>query len=360
MPATDTASVAKPARVRRVWRRLGVLLGALVTAVVLLPFWFPLALKPALRHFGVQAGGVHRAGCAALRLREVQYRADNVDVQVRELRLPQPTARLWHRWFGSAEATNALIVVTDWRVAVGSGEINAAPTAEPSAPPGAVLDDLNRVAAVLNRWLPRTEVHTGRVAVAGREIHVPTLRWRPGGLELDASLAEADFAAQIALDACASNQFVLEVREPARQFTLRLDLRAQDPVWALAGSAAWRDNVFELCAQIGRETAGPWPDRLELHAPQIYLPAPAIGLPGYSNLLGHGTLTATLAAPNGQVRMLADGVEPVEGSPLAGRLPRLEGLELNLRADFRVVRLEPLRLRVEGTPFEVAAELPLS
>jgi translocation and assembly module TamB len=77
-----------------------------------------------------------------------------------------------------------------------------------------------------------------------------------------------------------------------------------------------------------------------------------------TNLHGHGTLTGTLAAPNGQVRVLADGVEPIEGSPLAGRLPRLENLELNLRADTSVLRLEPLRLRVEGTPIEVAAALP--
>lgn len=325
------------------------LLGALGAAVALLPFWFPPALKPALRHFGVQAGGVHRAGYAALRLRELQHRVGNVDIQAREVRLPQPTAWLWHRWLGSADATNALIVVTDWRVAVLSAETNTAPAVEPSASPGAVLDDLNRVAAVLNRWLPHTEARAGRVAVAGRELLVPMLRWRAGGLELDAALAEPACTAQIALEARAANRFTLELRAPARQFALQLDLRAQPSAWVLAGNGAWRDNAVELRAQIGRETAGPWPDRLELHAPQINLPASALGLPGYANLLGQAWLTGE--RDRFELRASA------RAEPLRADLPPVR-VDARVRASPDALTVE--RLDCRSAPLELTLSNPVT
>jgi len=78
-----------------------------------------------------------------------------------------------------------------------------------------------------------------------------------------------------------------------------------------------------------------------------------------ANVRCEGSVSGTPAAPVGQVRLRASNLLTLASSPLAGWLPRIDGVDLILRADADHVRLDTGRFEVEGAPLDVSIALPV-
>jgi len=310
--------------VRRALRWLGVLAGAILLAVVWLPFWWPPALKLALPRFGVQADTVERSGYTALQLRDVRFRFAGADFEARDIRLPQPTAWLWRRWLGSAKATNALVRLVDCSVVVGVAEPGVANVVRPPLRLGGLIEQAHRVAWAMTQWLPPLDLQDCRVRAAGREILVPELRWRAGRLDAAARFAPWGVDARLGVEVQAPDRLALQFQELSQRIEWQGDVCERGPDWELAGGGVWRDNTFDLRAHIRGANAGMWPDRLELDAPDITLPASFAGLPGYSNVVGSVRLAGV--GEQFELRLAA------RAEPLAGDLPPLQ-LDVEARPD---------------------------
>ncbi|HNU98887.1 MAG: translocation/assembly module TamB domain-containing protein [Verrucomicrobia bacterium] len=79
-----------------------------------------------------------------------------------------------------------------------------------------------------------------------------------------------------------------------------------------------------------------------------------------ANLRCEGSVSGTPAAPVGEMRLRASNLLTLTSSPLAGWLPRIDDVDLILRADADHVRLDSARLEVEGAPLDVSIALPVS
>ena len=282
----------KRLRVRRALRWLGWLALAALVVAASLPFWFPLVLKLALGPLGAEAVQVQRVGYSKILVQEVRLRTDTIEFTARELRVPQPGTWLRHRWFGSSSATPALVGVQGWNLTVReSAPDPSSPAAKPPGRVGAVLDDLTSLVPSLIEWLPPIDGQDGAISIEGEALIVPSLTWRAGRLSAEFKSSRLGLEATTVVQAESGGRFLLELREPSHEVEWKASLAAEGSDWELVSEGAWQSNRFTLQARQGRGTDGPWPDRVDFNAPAIRLSAAALGLPGYSDLVGQVHLT---------------------------------------------------------------------
>jgi len=329
---------------RRMWRALGLLGGTLVLGLALLPFWFPSVLGVALRRLGVEVERVRVVNYGTIGLQAVHWRTSGLELRVRELRLPQPTAWLWHRWSGRGPSTEAWIHLEGWQVRTESSVTNRAPAAgEPPLRLGAMLEQAAGRLAWLRDWLPPLELRDGKVSVGEQVIVVPAGRWQAGRFATAGQVAPLGLNVEAALEFHPDGKLSLVLNERSHQVQMGFDLHRAGADWALLGEGFWRSNRCTLRAGVGRESVGPWPDRLELDLPDVRLTTESVGLRGYSNLRGSVRVTG------GGDHYAANGWAAAEPSQ-----PGLPPIRVEMDAHLTPNEVRVVRLECRAPPIQLA------
>src|SRR5262245_42460952 len=98
-------------------KKKGLLFGLVALAFLLVliaafPLWFPWALRPALRHFGVRFGRYQRIGYARFALADTTFAMEGKLFRARRIEAFLPTAWVWHH---SLRHTNQVFLeLNDW------------------------------------------------------------------------------------------------------------------------------------------------------------------------------------------------------------------------------------------------------
>jgi translocation and assembly module TamB len=159
------------------------LLGLLVIAIgalLTLPWWLGAAVRTFGSPRGVAFARYERIGYTRFALHDVEVKVRGVRVTATRAEADTPILWAWRHWRGAS----APIVAGDWQVEV------APPTAprDPNAPRGwlPLRSRLQRIAAGLERWLPRASTGAGVVRWPGGDVAIGAARWSGSELQADA------------------------------------------------------------------------------------------------------------------------------------------------------------------------------
>jgi translocation and assembly module TamB len=217
------------------WLKISVwVLLVLATAVVSLPWWLGLALRPILRARSITFERYEREGYAHFRLLHATYQRDRVTVTIDTLHAPTPA--LWLvQWLGSGPMLRA----ENWAL-----HIDPASSAAPSVPATpktiygppdlrALLHD--RVWPRLVRWLPQAELKNGTLRGPGLNLAIEDTAFDRGTLRL-AGVHRADFVFNLTATPAADGGFAFTGRTPDDEIQLQLawpgaELRGMATVW---------------------------------------------------------------------------------------------------------------------------------
>ncbi len=253
------------------WLKI-LLLGLAVVGVALLtlPWWLALPLRPILGHWGITFEHYEREGYARFRLRQLRYGNDHVPVEVTAGEVHAPTPLLW--LVQKLGATPPQLTAKNWRVQPAPGPRTPTP---PSPDSGWVKlhGTLQRVAGYLGTWLPEAELTNGEVRGLGPRLYFKTVRWHDRQLEADGmGFENLTIAAALTTD---NHAFGLQAHNITNEVKLRLTWTAMDmqglatlwtqtaPLTAHFAAQGWLPAEASVIADNWRLPAG----RLQLGAP---------------------------------------------------------------------------------------------
>src|ERR1051325_9878820 len=151
------------------WLKI-LLLGLVVAGVALLtlPWWLAMPLRPILRHWDITFEHYERDGYAHFRLRQLRYGSDHVSVEVTAGEVHSPTPLLW--LVQRLRGTPPLLTAENWRVPPAPGPKHISPPKPDSGWPK-LHGILQRVASHLATWLPQAELANGEVRGLGPRLY---------------------------------------------------------------------------------------------------------------------------------------------------------------------------------------------
>jgi len=146
---------------------------ALVTAVLLLPWWLGPAITAIGPSFGMTFGKYERDGYGRFHLETVEVRREVVTVKVQSVKCDTPIVWLWRRLTRSP----GVIAAGSWTV---DGIRAKSGTAVTTKPGGwtPLREKLNTVADHLAHWLPRASAGPGKVAWPGGGLTFESVEWQ--------------------------------------------------------------------------------------------------------------------------------------------------------------------------------------
>ena len=313
---------------------LGVVAG-LVVIVATVPLWLGAAVKMAGPSRGVTFGSYERIGYARFALRDVEYRRPGLRVTATRAEAETPLAWWWHRVRGRPE----LITVGDWRVEVSRRETPSAPAPDRGWMKLRLL--LQRIAAQLERWLPRAVAGAGVVQWPGAEISVGSAKWAGRELVLD----------DVAFRAVKVDGTVVFARDDKLHVAIRMD----------DGTAATKLES-EGANVKGELTLWDQPATVSARFdPQGWLPAEAVldasswSIPGSRLKLGE---TYATVRGNGRVEWRADRIltdVDVTGDPVQGKAAPPLQVRLKGNGDMRAFTIESLAATLPGIDAQLSA-----
>jgi translocation and assembly module TamB len=164
---------------RRLVKIFGCILAGVLFALALLPWWLSPVIKATTARYGVDFGRYERVGYSRFALHDFVITKASVRVHVARVETETPVLWLLHRCFGQPAAVNA----TDWRVDVKNSETVAAPPSS-TRPRGAMplRTQLLKVAAILDRWLPRAQAGQGVITWKNGELRTGSAQWEKRSL----------------------------------------------------------------------------------------------------------------------------------------------------------------------------------
>lgn len=220
------------------WLKI-LLLGLAVAGVALLtlPFWLEVPLRPILRHWNVTFDRYERMGYAHFRIRQVRYAHPSVEVTAGQIESPTPLLWACQHLTGKAP----LLKGENWRVqpAPGPKKISA-PNPDSGWPK--LHRILQRVAHHLTVWLPRAEIANGEVRGFGPRLYFANLTWQEGKLHADYF---GVLGQRFVGDVTPGETFVLQARNLTEEATLQLtwsgtEIKGDALLWKQPGQLAAR------------------------------------------------------------------------------------------------------------------------
>ncbi len=248
------------------WLKI-LLLGLAVAGVALLflPWWLDVPLRPILAHWNITYDRYEREGYAHFRIRQVRYTHPAVEVTAGQVEAPTPLLWLAQRLGG----TPPLLRAENWRVQPGPGPKSTTPPKPDSGWIG-LHRILQRVAGYLTTWLPRADVANGEVRGFGPRLYFAQLAWHDGELHTDGfGIAGLKLAA----DLTPGDTFALKARTADNTGRLELAWSGADAT----GSLALWDQPARLAARF--PSPGGWlPDEASVTAENWQVPATRVKL----------------------------------------------------------------------------------
>lgn len=278
---------------------LGCLLAAVVIAVATLPWWVGIAVKGIGPMFGLTVGAYERNGYRQFTVRDVEYRRPGVRVAVKEATSETPLLWWWHR----VQGRPGKVVAGEWLT-----DVQPIPGTTPSKSPSGWLplrQQLERVADIVNFWLPEAEIGSGVVT------------WKGGGLDFGPAIwsKRTLIASRVQYRTMAAAAKIEMPNNQEFRIAANLSDGAGEAVFTTKGAAveatgSWWGQRVELSSTFGPE--GWLPTEAALKSQSWSVPADRAKLgSSYATLRGgaeiqwkEGNLTANVALE----------AEPLKGS----------------------------------------------
>ncbi|MCC5788114.1 MAG: translocation/assembly module TamB domain-containing protein [Opitutales bacterium] len=333
-------------------RATAILCAFLVALILSLPIWLPWVAAPIAAGFGLTWENHSREGYHSLRLEEIAYQRDEVNITVDSLTFNQPLAWAW-RVIGPGSTENPFATATGVFVEV-------LEPADPSPPPDRDPMSLNEIFDLVDgtmrevvRWAPVVELHDATVKVPGLEepILVEQAKWNKGQLTTMASLRwmKESFTLQGNAHWAGGGHFSLLLNELERGAEANLKAERGSAVWEADLVLDWLENQVLLTTELAEE--GQVPARVTLHAEDFDWPAELLQIPHYDNLTGSLRFLYEEENWKGESNLSLHGTSE--------RFPPLD-LELSGRGDWDEIHLEKLYFSAPWLTLELASPLTLT
>lgn len=251
---------------------------ALVAVLASLPVWFPWALKPVLKHYGVSFTSFHRLGYTRFELTGVSGVWDNVRLNAERVECALPGAWLWL----NSTSRPPLLIMNGGRLTISGTRTNDT-DGKPSESWDRSLGEIVQTGLLLQRVLPRARLTNCAVEISSHKTSVPSLEWTAGLLRASIRLPSFSDDIQIAVQLEGASALALTAVWPAHDASLDGRFTRADMGWRWEGHASWRTNRAEVSAQFA--TNGWWPSQASLVCEQWRIPAEMIQLKDYEELI---------------------------------------------------------------------------
>ncbi len=289
-----------------------VLLGTAI--LLLLPFWLPWVLRPALGAAGVEFAEYERISHGRFALSELRYTSEAVRVEGKRMEVFLPLSWLVAR--RQSEPPLDFVFIKDWRLEIEPG------AAEPDEKPDEreteisvyeVVAQIESIVPHVVSWLPRATLSQGAVALGDREVLVKSVEWRQG--HVTAIVADPVLEQEVLFTADVTGGLPYRFAGSLQPFPLEVDVH----LLALEDGLAVRSDIVlmgnRLTASADFQREGYLPNRALFRSEEFVLPVNYFEIPGFHAIRG----VVALDWQAGEYQLNLDGsADPVEGEE---RLP---------------------------------------
>jgi translocation and assembly module TamB len=321
-------------KLRRAIRALLLLIACAVILILLLPLWFPLALRPILKHESLRYASFHRIGYTRFAITSVQGKWNQTTFSAKQIECELPTIWLAQNIFHEKLHTPQLIVRDGiLRVNKSTNEVASAGQSSSSK----TLDTIQRIGITLNRIFASASLTNCVIETGAENFSISQARLENGTLRADVRASKFSGAIQITAT-IAAREMDLSVFAPRQNFELAGNFSREESGWKLIGDATWLTNRAALWAQF--DTNSWWPDRARLDAPDIRVPSKFIGVKGYEDLRG----ALALDLVSNQFSLQATGFALPIAAPKTENFPKVQA-SLRARGDPNSITLTQFEIQ---------------
>jgi translocation and assembly module TamB len=315
---------------RRLVFSLVAVLAVALLVILTLPFW----LGAAARGFGASRGlnfsSYERVGYSRFVLNDVSFRRPGLAVTVSRLEAPTPVLWAWRHWRGGENP----VIAERWSVEIAKTDQPAKATTTPKGwmP---LRAQLHRIAAQLDRWLPRAQTGAGIVRFAGGEITLKDANW--AGREL--TVGGLSFRTWSVDGTVAFRETEDLLRVALKTTDGEAETKLESRGASLAGELVWNAQRATFAAQF--PPAGWLPREGNLQANDWVVPAAKL------------KLGKTYASVAGTVRVALDGERvrasvQARGEPIAGQTAPPLAVDLRGEGTMQAFTVQALRAEIPG------------
>lgn len=300
---------------RKLFWVLGFLLIGFAMLWLLLPVWFPWALRPLASKAGAHFSTYERLSYARLSLHNLDLTNQSIILHVHQLDAFVPSVWLWKLGTGRNTGSMPFLHVGTWDCElVQSGNTN-------SSSLFSQIQDAAKALATVRHWVPKATFSQGTVRSGTTVFTIAEATWTEGLIQARMQLPSEASGQLLEARLTPARPFDLEINLPALRLESTIALSTNQSGFDFRSSTIWQSNRFELQAHFGR--ADFLPDTATLRAQNFRIPGSATKLPQYSELAGsllaeweHGQFAVDLNAA---------------AHPAAGRT-NLPAIDINLHA----------------------------
>lgn len=268
---------------RKVLSFVFIVIGLVVLTVVMLPIWFPWALRPALRHFGFRFVSYERLGYSRFAIVETTFTRDASQFRAARIEGFVPTVWLWHRQF---RHTNELYLhLSDWQFDQAADQ-RAKPEKVPaqSASLFQVLDQVESKLSAVGGWLPRARLTRGKVRAGRSEFEIPEIEWHDGHLRTEATRPGLAQRLRLEGDFTRHSRWPIQIQVEPLNVQIAFELKRTGDFAEISGVLRWQTNRLTFASQFPRQ--GWLPTAASLISESFRVPAADLNLKGYSEVSG--------------------------------------------------------------------------
>ncbi len=280
-------------RRRRTVRVLAGLALVLAGLLVALPLWWPWALKPAGKTFGLTYSRYDRIGYSGFRLTDASITNNSSRIRAERIEAFVPTAWLWKVITG--ETNVPFVNVQGWSY---SPVISPSKTNDVTKAASVFTNvvQLRRLFAQLQTWAPHMVLSRGNLLLTDSlDIEIPRAEWLEGRLIATAT-TEQSGETEVSLETH-SSPMKLSVAAPKRNLFGEVNVRDLASTVNFNGAVNWLSNRTELEITFARE--GVIPSTAAVRADRILLPGSAMGFTQYQKVQGEAELKWNAAGLDG-------------------------------------------------------------
>jgi len=240
-----------------------------------LPVWFPWVLPRLAARANARFTGYQREGYRRFSLHGFTYTNQSIRLEADRVEALTPTAWLTRLATRGGKTGKPFLSITGWR-------LESLPSTKPASPVYAQAQELATAFHFLQRWVPQVALSNGTVRVDQQSVQIPALTWSSG--RLWARIEREKLGAVVAADVRHAPTCQLQLASEALHLESSMQVSTNADGLTLQSTNRWRNNPFELEAQLGHTAS--LPDRASLRAPNFQLPARLLQLPGYGDIQG--------------------------------------------------------------------------
>jgi hypothetical protein len=315
---------------------LGFLVSGFAVLWLLLPVWFPWALRPLASKAGAHFSTYERLGYGRFSLFNLDLTNHSFIVHVRRLEAVVPSVWLWKMNTVRNAGSSPFLRLDSWDCKLlPSGNTNSSPLATQ-------LQDAVNALGTARHWVPLATLSQGSVRSGKTVFTIPSATWSEGHVQARIQLPSQAYGQMIEARLTPARPFDLQIEVPALRLESTIALSTNASGVDLNSTTFWQSNRFELRAHFGPKDT--LPKRAALSARNFQIPGELANLPQYKELAG------SLAADWENGRFVVDLTAAAQASASQTNLPPI-GINLHAYGDTNSATVDKL---VINLPFAQA------